>query len=158
MFWNKKSKSKELPGLPPLPMARTSNRPVKKEEVSEVPNFPEENTEIESNLPELPSPPEANRKEKNFKAVEIEESEEIENRFESKPKNNDVFVKIDKFNSAKKALEAAQLKIDEMQELLKVIRETKMREEQELDYWEKETATARAHVQQVTENLFGKAE
>jgi len=97
---------------------------------------------------------------KMYHAVELnEEPEEIKTPALPKPlKNKDVYVKIDKFSSAKKALEAAQLKIDEMQELLKVIRETKMREEQELEYWEKETATAKAHIQQVTENIFSKTE
>ena len=50
----------------------------------------------------------------------------------------DIFVKIDKFYSARKSLETITIKLSEIDELLKKIRDTKMREEQELSYWEKE--------------------
>src|SRR3989344_775480 len=71
-------------------------------------------------------------------------------------KNNDVFVKIDRFYSAKKSLEATESKLEEIDELLKKIRETKMREEQELAAWEKEIATIKSRIKEVTDTIFEK--
>lgn len=70
--------------------------------------------------------------------------------------SSDVFVKIDKFNSARKALAEAEQSLDEIDDLIKRIRETKMREEQELSTWEKEIMQAKAQVQNVSENIFEK--
>jgi len=72
-------------------------------------------------------------------------------------KESDVFVKIDKFHSAKKALMVAKEKLADIDTLLKKIRETKMREEQELAGWEKELTAIKSKVQDVTENIFEKA-
>lgn len=74
------------------------------------------------------------------------------------PKNTDIFVKIDKFYSAKRALEAANEKLEEIDTLLHKIRETKMREEQELSSWEKDLATIKARMKEVTETIFEKVE
>ena len=70
--------------------------------------------------------------------------------------NSDIFVKLDKFYSARKALEAAKEKLDEIDNLLRKIRETKMREEQELSGWEKDIVEAKARVREVNEALFDK--
>lgn len=73
-------------------------------------------------------------------------------------KNADIFVKIDKFYSAKRALENANEKLEEIDALLRKIRETKMREEQELSSWEKDLATIKARMKEVTETIFEKVE
>lgn len=73
-------------------------------------------------------------------------------------KNGDVFVKIDKFYSAKRALEAANVKLDEIESLLKKIREVKLREEQELTSWEKDVTTLKSRIKEVTETIFEKIE
>jgi len=73
-------------------------------------------------------------------------------------KNADVFVKLDKFYSARKALADVQQKLDEADELLKKIRETKMREEQELVAWEKELMTVKGRVNDINQNLFEKVD
>ena len=67
-------------------------------------------------------------------------------------------MKIDKFYSAKRALEAAASKIDDIDALLQKIRETKMREEQELTSWEKEITTIKARIKDVTDTIFEKVE
>ena len=149
MLWGKKSKSKQLPELPPLPIPKSAayaTETMEESEESNMPSFPEPTTNEEDEESELSEPPATLR---SFKAVE-EDSRLA--------KSSDIYVKVDKFISARKALENAQQKVNEMQELLKVIRETKMREEQELAYWEKEMTSAKAQVQQVTENIFGKVE
>ncbi len=73
-------------------------------------------------------------------------------------KNEDIFVKIDKFHSAKKTLSAIESKIEEIDDMLKRIRETKMREEQELNAWEKEIQDVKARIKEVTESIFEKVD
>ncbi len=71
-------------------------------------------------------------------------------------KNADIFVKLDKFYSARKALFDAQQKMHDIDELLRRIRETKMREEQELAAWEKELENVKGKLNTLNVNLFEK--
>lgn len=73
-------------------------------------------------------------------------------------KNEDIFVKLDKFYSARKALLDAQQKVGEIDDLLRKIRETKMREEQELSVWENDLMAIKARMNDVTVNLFEKVD
>jgi len=73
-------------------------------------------------------------------------------------KKHDVFIKIDKFYSAKRALESVKTRLKDIEETLRKIRETKMREEQELSSWEKELSSIKARVQDVSENIFEREE
>lgn len=73
-------------------------------------------------------------------------------------KNKDIFIKIDKFRSAKKAIEKTQSSLDEIHSLLGKIRETKMREEQELSAWERDLAQAKTSINEIRENIFEKVE
>jgi len=74
----------------------------------------------------------------------------------AKQETGNVFVKIDKFNSARKALGAAQQKIEEIDRMLKKIREARMREEQELSAWEKEVENAKTRIEEASKDLFDK--
>jgi len=170
MFWSKKEEKEEkhLPDLPPLK-----------------PRFLVEEPKIESQP--LPSFPDVPMKEGFFQAAtkeavaekehpsypdtipkvnEIDSDVMIENALKSNPdvlsksrgKLEDVYVKIDKFHSARKALTQARSKLEEMDVLLKKIREVRMREEQELSSWEKEVDLVKAKVEEVTENIFDKIE
>jgi hypothetical protein len=81
----------------------------------------------------------------------------------SKPKHSiakgsDVFVKIDKYHTLRKMLDEAKSKLEEMDSLIKNIRETKLREEQELAGWEKEIMHAKSQVQQVSQTIFEKVD
>lgn len=87
-------------------------------------------------------------------AINFAQSQEIQRA----PKSVDIFVKLDKFYSARKALIDAQQKMVDIDELLKKIRETKMREEQELNAWEKELMNVKARMNDITVNLFEKIE
>lgn len=69
---------------------------------------------------------------------------------------NDIFVKIEKFRNVRKALNETKDKLEEIDELLKKIREVKMREEQELTSWEKEISNSKARIQQITSEIFEK--
>ncbi|MCA9485861.1 MAG: hypothetical protein KC506_03390 [Nanoarchaeota archaeon] len=75
---------------------------------------------------------------------------------ETRPK--DVFVRIDKFHSARKALTDVKEKLQEVDDFVRKIREIKMREEQELSSWEKDIMHIRTRVQHVSENIFEKVE
>ncbi len=83
----------------------------------------------------------------------FEKREEIPSRT---AKNNDIFVKLDKFYSARKALFDTQGKLQEIDALLRKIRETKLREEQELSSWENELASIKNKINDVAINLFEK--
>jgi len=70
----------------------------------------------------------------------------------------DVFVKIDKFHSAKRALTDVREKLQDIDELIKKIRDTKMREEQELTFWERNVAQIKARIENVSESIFEKVD
>lgn len=70
----------------------------------------------------------------------------------------DVFVKIDKYHTARKSLNDIFSKLQEIDSLIKRIRDTKLREEQEISIWEKDVSQIKARIQNVTENIFEKTE
>jgi len=71
-------------------------------------------------------------------------------------KHEDVFIKIDKFYSARKALDEAKQQLNQVEDLLRKIRETRLREEQELENWERDLITAKSRIQEVNKNIFEK--
>jgi hypothetical protein len=77
-----------------------------------------------------------------------------------KPENkrSDIFIKIDRFYSAKRALDSTKLKLNEIDDMLKKIREVKLREDQELVFWEKEVSSLKSRIKEITENIFEKVE
>lgn len=172
MFWKKKEDKRGLPELPPLkPDFAYRHPPVTK---------PSTALPAEKNLPSFPEPMQTgfsqaviktavsteDMKEKPIpglsprpKTLELEEwrpqkTPEALPPPSVLPKKHDIYIKIDKFHSAKKSLESAKEKLEEIEDTLRKIRETKMREEQELSGWEKELATVKARVQDVTANIF----
>lgn len=68
----------------------------------------------------------------------------------------DIFVKIDKFRSVRKTLEETSTKLEEIDEMLKKIKEIKMREEQELENWEREISNARGRIHEINSQIFEK--
>ena len=73
------------------------------------------------------------------------------------PEGSEIFVKIDKYRTARRSLQYAQDMLEEIDDLLKKIKETRMREEQELLAWEKQVKEAKAQVENVREGIFEKA-
>ncbi|MEK6934202.1 MAG: hypothetical protein AABW75_04990 [Nanoarchaeota archaeon] len=73
-------------------------------------------------------------------------------------KNSDIFIKIEKFQSARRALQTSQDHLEQIESILKKIREIKLKEEQELASWEKDLSLAKSRIQEVTENIFEKVE
>ncbi|MBU0906707.1 MAG: hypothetical protein KKD18_02905 [Nanoarchaeota archaeon] len=70
----------------------------------------------------------------------------------------DVFVRIDKFHSARKSLSEIQNRLDDIDELIRRIKDTKLKEEQELAGWERDLMQVKSRIQTVTENIFEKVE
>jgi hypothetical protein len=73
-------------------------------------------------------------------------------------KHEDMYIKLDKFVSAKKALKTAREKLREIEDVMRQIRDTRMREEQELAAWEKDIDSAKVKISEVTKNIFEKIE
>ena len=115
------------------------NEAIEEQDIEEESNEDEQNEEIEKEIPE-------------------EEYNKIERNAASKSKNDDIFVKIDKFHSARRTLHDIREKLEEINGLLKKVRETRLREEQELAAWEKELISAKNRIQNVTENIFEKVD
>jgi hypothetical protein len=170
--------------LPKLPVV--SAKPIEEEEESfpssKIPELKKnpaisarEAVEDESELPSVPASskfkavemeewsPESDEPEESVKSVKIERAPEVEEVQESAPKfrsekGADIFVKLDKFRSARRALEEIKIRTEEIDSLLKKIRDTKLREEQELTGWEKEITNIKSRVQDVSSNIFEKVE
>lgn len=70
----------------------------------------------------------------------------------------DVFVRIDKFHTGRKALGEISERLESIDELVKRVRETKLREEQELASWEKDITHIKSRLQAVTEDIFEKVD
>lgn len=164
-----------LPAFPDSPMKKgfaqaaikdaviTDESENKTDEVEETRNkvfrtFEMEDKE-ESPIPRMPEVPEIDDKTISFgppmtsmknRAQQSKNFQKVESQ------TPDIFVKIDKFHSAKKALENARMQVADIEESLRKIRETKLREEQELAAWEKEISLVKNRIKEVTENIFEK--
>lgn len=111
----------------------------------------------------LPKAPEAPTPSKNFKTMEMEEwtpEKTMQAPKATMPmqKGSNIYVRLDKFHTAKRSLEDIKSKVEEVETLLNKIREIKMREEQELSGWEKDIFGIKSRLQDVTDNIFEKGD
>ncbi len=67
-----------------------------------------------------------------------------------------IFVKIDRFKDALNNFEAIKKKLAEIENLLKRVKETRSREQEEMDMWEKEIMTIKDRVSSIDDKLFSK--
>ena len=165
MFWKTKDEKRSLPELPPMKPMFTKPMPEEEPETA-LPSFPESpsgrkfaQAAIKEAVEEEESVAPRVIREIFPRAREMSESEETAKVVfsrEEKKMPEDVYVKIDRFHSARKALNAAREKLQDMDALMKKIRETRMREEQELASWEKEIGSVKTKVEDVTNNIFEK--
>jgi len=137
-----------LPSFPDSPMKRGPPR------LPELPGFPEEKQVMPP--PQLPKIPSIKRP----KTIEMEEwkTESSTLPIETAPKKTKekrpIFVKLDKFQSAQNSLEIVKEKLDEIDSLLRKIREVKIKEDQELSSWEKEIEAIKARINSVVSEIF----
>ncbi len=126
----------EMPETPHMPRISES-------EVEERPEMPHKPRELER----LPSPKRMYVQNKQPGRMAIQPQQVA-----------DVFVRIDKFHTARKSLNEIQNRLNDIDELIRRIRDTKLKEEQELASWEKDLMQIKGRVQTVTENIFEKVE
>jgi hypothetical protein len=150
-----------LPSFPDSPTAKGFSQSAIRSAVddsgSDLPELPE--------IDEAPKVKEIEEKPLKFKTVEsepmyhpasIKEIPKKREEFKPAEKNQDIYVKLDKFRTGRKSLGEVKTRLSEIDSLLKKIRETKMREEQELSGWESELNFIKDRLKDVTENIFEK--
>lgn len=180
MFWEKKEKEKGLPDLPRPPVRSTlpQGYPSMQEEedddeIHNLPAFPDSpmqrgfsqsaikdavaNEDIKDEIPEYkPS-------HSKYNLVEMEEWN-AQNRITQSPppasrrENKPIFVRIDKFQLARNSLDTVKVKLTEIEDLLKTIRDVKTKEDAELSSWESEMENIKSRVQSVLNDIFERAE
>lgn len=127
---------------PPELEMRAETKPVLTQEISEpaaVPEFPGARpARAEYEIPRVPS-----TRTGRAGAIKLKEP---------------IFVKLDRFKDALNNFELIKEKLYEIDELLKKIKETRMREQEELDSWEKEVNGIKNKVAEIDEKLFSKLE
>ena len=71
-------------------------------------------------------------------------------------KKEPVFVRIDKFQSAKESLDKIQSKVAEMESMLREIRELKRKEDAEIASWEREMEIIKGRMETINQDIFSK--
>lgn len=131
------------------------NRTFKTLEISDSPMAEKSAAHHIKEFPSFPMPPASQH---SISSPYLSEPETIIQKAPKTGKTGEIFVKLDKFYSAKKSLESAKSKLLEIDELLKKIRENRMREEQELSFWEKEMSNIKIRIKEISEGVFEKVE
>ncbi len=70
----------------------------------------------------------------------------------------EVFVRIDRYYTARKMMSEIAAKLEDIDDMVRKIREVKLREEQEIAAWEKDIMAAKERIQEINNNLFEKLE
>ncbi|MBI2452005.1 hypothetical protein HYV50_02920 [Candidatus Pacearchaeota archaeon] len=184
MFFGKKRDEKGLPDLPMPKTPFDRDLSMQREEVNSLPSFPDSpshNRFSEAAIKDAVNAEEevedsenwkqgADDMEKKGKLVEVDDADErdltetmeeprrVPSRYSRGTVGGeaDVFVRIDKFHSARRALHEVRSKLREIDETIKRIRDIRIREEQELAGWEKDLGNVKARMRDVTENIFEK--
>ncbi|MEK6792587.1 MAG: hypothetical protein AABX96_04970 [Nanoarchaeota archaeon] len=131
----------------------------------------------DKSLPELPEWDQENEKPQTsrpIKTVELEEwtpksaPQQIQQRRQTNEEPrpmvssqmNDkrpLFVKLDKFKEARDSLEKISEKLNQMDELLKMIKDLKAKEDEEISNWEKDIENIKSRISSVNKEIFENA-
>lgn len=151
---NKPLKNPSFPEFPEQKnFQQTAIREAVNEPITETSDFPQQ-AQSRMRTMEMDSPIIQPVEQKSFRLDSPPETEEYVPPKKPSNKISEVFVKVDKFNSAHKSIVAIRKKIDDIDSALKRIREIKMREEQELSAWEKEISSLKSKLQEINDSLF----
>ncbi len=71
-------------------------------------------------------------------------------------RNEPFFVRIDKFNEARKSLVEIERKLRDMENILVKIGETKQKEDEEIDSWKTDMKTIRNYLEDINESVFSR--
>jgi hypothetical protein len=160
-LFKKKEAKKELPEMPMLPeMPSFPELPKEKEEplLRPLPSFP-------PMIPIVPKPfPQMEQIRVPVRPMVQEISEERETRMPEMPapmrmpemirREEPIFVKIDKYREALADLEMIKRKLHETSSLLEKIKETRSREEEELNIWIEEINVIKEKISLIDKKLF----
>lgn len=184
MFWDKKKKESMLPDLPSnsrptlpgyrkLPELPTSS--TDRNATNQLPSFPDSPMKSgfsqsaikdaiaaeEDAASKIKDDDDEEDMEKQYKMVEIKEwspktpqMAPPKKIMETKP----IYVRLDKFQAAKKTIDEVRSMLADSENLLKKIREVKLREDQELTAWEREMQLMRARLNNVADDIFERME
>lgn len=148
-----------LPSFPDSPLQKGFAQSAIKDAISQSPLENPDNESIhpssiktmEMDTPEVPAPL---RQPQSFTLEEPPEHSYVAPRKPLVRGQQEIFVKLDKFNTSYRAITQISKKVEEMDGALRKIREIKLREEQELAAWEKELSSLKARLQEISDTLF----
>ena len=75
---------------------------------------------------------------------------------ERKLKEKPIYIRLDKFEHTEESFNEIKNKIREIESLLSKIRDTKAKEEKELESWEREIQVVKARIESIDKNIFNK--
>ncbi len=176
MVWFRK-KEEEDEGLPELPEIDSVMPAQQKKERSYLPSFPSSSGKMTEEITKSSLDMQQFRPAITPSKIEpeIKRSVEMPRKFSEKArnpssrqmvkepilpqvlkKNEPIFVRIDKFESALESIKDIKKKIDEMESLLTNLRQVNAKEDLELSAWEKEINSIKSRIDSIDANLFGK--
>lgn len=135
-----------IPSLP-TPNPHLEQRAIKQEII------PPDGNEFAPSISEPPIPQTSRR---TLELPTGERSNKIVNRMSATKETEPIFIRLDKFQATLETFEEIKVKVQEIEELLKITREIKQKEEQELVEWEREVQTIKARIDMVDRTIFNK--
>ena len=106
---------------------------------------------------EIQEPETAGNKISEVHSIEMSNWENERNQIKPQIKNSEpLFIRLDKFEHAVSTFNEIKLRLSEIDSLLKNIKSIKLKEEQELNEWEKEMETIKSRLDQIDNEIFSK--
>ncbi len=149
MGWFSNKKEEDIPELPELPIINNEQRmQMLPEKIEKLPNL------LPKSMEELPD----------ILPKSMEELQEVEEVHYKSPvkrithTNTDqpFFIRIDKFDDAKKNLQEINKKLKDMQNVLEKINEIKNKEDEELASWKEDIKNIKAYLTEIDSDVFNK--
>jgi len=166
LFSKKEDKKEEtmthsLPKLPEFP-SFNENRFMVPEPIHKLPNFPSGSIGDEFSQKMIKQA--VGDSNKKYVIEDDEDSQELEERNDTSefehplkhPKQEPIFIRIDKFEEAMKIFQKTKKKFREIESMLNEIQKLKEQEEKELKVWEKEIISAKEQIEKIDQEIFSK--
>lgn len=146
-----------LPSFPDSPMnkgfSQSAIKSAVEEEDKNLPELPEWNPEKKESLP-LPVKSNRTMEMEEWRPQKMEFSENMQN---TVPQKKYLFVKLEKFKESRESLTKVSEKLNQMDELLKMIKEVKAKEDAEILEWEKDIENIKARISFINKEIFENA-
>ncbi len=145
-----------LPSFPDSPMNKGFSQSAIKSAVEDDKNLPElpEWTPEKRESTHLPIKPVRTMEMEEWKPQKMEFSENIPN---TAPQKKFLFVKLEKFKESRESLTKVSEKLNQMDELLKMIKEVKAKEDAEILEWEKDIENIKSRISFINREIFENA-